>query len=99
MPVEYFLLLWVAAPEQRLHCGSILSDSPMSGHALRAVPAALQALAGLSDALRSDMYLHPHFRYYMREVRVVAYSQVSILSVCVLFLASSKYCRHSTCDT
>ena len=36
---------------------------------------ALQALAGLSDAVRRDMYLHPHFRHYMREVRAVAYSQ------------------------
>ena len=40
-------------------------------------PATLQAFSGLTDAVRSDMYLHPHFRYYMREVRAVAYAQVS----------------------
>ena len=37
----------------------------------------VQAFSGLTDAVRSDMYLHPHFRYYMREVRAVAYAQVS----------------------
>jgi hypothetical protein len=31
--------------------------------------------AGLTDSIRLDRYLFPHFRYYMREVRVVAYSQ------------------------
>eukprot|EP00850_Spirogloea_muscicola_P006166 SM000029S10461 [mRNA] locus=s29:265978:268049:- [translate_table: standard] len=33
------------------------------------------AFAGLTDAVRRDRYLAPHFRYYMREVRVLAYSQ------------------------
>eukprot|EP00246_Nothoceros_aenigmaticus_P006612 TRINITY_DN19618_c0_g1_i1.p1 TRINITY_DN19618_c0_g1~~TRINITY_DN19618_c0_g1_i1.p1 ORF type:complete len:387 (+),score=69.05 TRINITY_DN19618_c0_g1_i1:72-1232(+) len=33
------------------------------------------AFANLTDAIRSDRFLHPHFRYYMREVRMVAYSQ------------------------
>lgn len=33
------------------------------------------AFAGLTDQIRLDRYLHPHFRYYMREVRSVAYSQ------------------------
>ncbi|KAL2651148.1 hypothetical protein R1flu_019276 [Riccia fluitans] len=33
------------------------------------------AFAGLTDQIRLDRYLFPHFRYYMREVRVVAYSQ------------------------
>ncbi|CAM8925006.1 unnamed protein product [Rhodiola kirilowii] len=33
------------------------------------------AFAGLADAIKLDRYLHPHFRYYMREVRVVVYSQ------------------------
>jgi hypothetical protein len=37
----------------------------------------LQAFAGVSDAIRADPYLHPHFRHYMREVRAVAYTQVS----------------------
>jgi len=31
--------------------------------------------AGLTDQIRLDRYLHPHFRYYMREVRTVVYSQ------------------------
>jgi 26S proteasome regulatory subunit N7 len=34
-----------------------------------------QALAGLSDALRSDRFLHPHFRFFLREARGVAYAQ------------------------
>lgn len=34
-----------------------------------------KAFAGLTDEIRADMYLHPHFRYYMREVRAVAYLQ------------------------
>jgi hypothetical protein len=41
-------------------------------------PPRLQAFAGLTDAIRADVYLHPHFRYYMREVRVAAYAQVSM---------------------
>lgn len=34
-----------------------------------------KAFAGLMDAIRADMYLHPHFRYYMREARAAAYAQ------------------------
>lgn len=33
------------------------------------------AFDGLTDHIRLDRYLFPHFRYYMREVRTVAYSQ------------------------
>ncbi len=33
------------------------------------------SFAGITDQIRSDRYLQPHFRYYMREVRSVAYSQ------------------------
>ncbi|KAH7549760.1 hypothetical protein ACOSP7_025309 [Xanthoceras sorbifolium] len=33
------------------------------------------AFAGLTEQIRLDRYLHPHFRYYMREVRTVVYSQ------------------------
>lgn len=33
------------------------------------------AFAGLTDQIRLDRYLHPHIRFYMREVRSVAYSQ------------------------
>jgi 26S proteasome regulatory subunit N7 len=31
--------------------------------------------AGLTEQIKLDRYLQPHFRYYMREVRVVVYSQ------------------------
>ncbi|KAK9906744.1 hypothetical protein WJX75_007249 [Coccomyxa subellipsoidea] len=34
-----------------------------------------KAFAGIADQTREDVYLHPHVRYYVREVRVVAYSQ------------------------
>ncbi|KAI3911132.1 hypothetical protein MKW92_021522 [Papaver armeniacum] len=33
------------------------------------------AFAGLTEQIKLDRYLHPHFRYYMREVRAVVYSQ------------------------
>lgn len=33
------------------------------------------AFAALTDQIKLDRYLHPHFRYYMREVRTVVYSQ------------------------
>ncbi|KAK1571265.1 hypothetical protein Q3G72_014261 [Acer saccharum] len=33
------------------------------------------AFAGLTEQIKLDRYLHPHFRYYMREVRTVVYSQ------------------------
>ncbi|KAI4370215.1 hypothetical protein MLD38_018585 [Melastoma candidum] len=33
------------------------------------------AFAGLTEQVKFDRYLHPHFRYYMREVRMVVYSQ------------------------
>ena len=36
----------------------------------------LQAFAGVSDAVRADRYLSPHLRHYVREVRVVVYTQV-----------------------
>ena len=28
------------------------------------------------DQMKADMYLSPHIRYYMREIRVAAYAQV-----------------------
>lgn len=34
-----------------------------------------KAFLGVIDMCRSDMYLHPHTRYYMRELRLVAYNQ------------------------
>nr|AFK43824.1 unknown [Lotus japonicus] len=33
------------------------------------------AFAGLTQQIKLDRYLHPHFRYYMREIRTVVYSQ------------------------
>ena len=39
----------------------------------------MQAFAAIADQIREDIYLHRHLRYYVREVRVVAYSQVRLL--------------------
>lgn len=33
------------------------------------------AFSGIMEHIKLDRYLHPHFRYYMREVRTVVYSQ------------------------
>ncbi|KAL5064507.1 hypothetical protein RYX36_026244 [Vicia faba] len=33
------------------------------------------AFAGLTEQIKLDRYLHSHFRYYMREIRTVIYSQ------------------------
>ncbi|GJP77753.1 hypothetical protein CLOP_g8106 [Closterium sp. NIES-67] len=33
------------------------------------------AFSGLTEPIREDRYLHPHLRFILREVRVVAYSQ------------------------
>lgn len=41
----------------------------------------MQAFAGIADSTRDDVYLHPHVRYYVREVRVVAYSQVRAICI------------------
>jgi hypothetical protein len=38
----------------------------------------LQAFLGVIDMCRSDVYLHPHTRYYMRELRLMAYNQVDL---------------------
>ena len=45
--------------------------SPLAPHPLPRVPSA----APLTDDIRRDRYLSPHYHYYMREVRVVAYTQ------------------------
>eukprot|EP00878_Enallax_costatus_P019958 GHUV01021074.1.p1 GENE.GHUV01021074.1~~GHUV01021074.1.p1 ORF type:complete len:357 (+),score=103.98 GHUV01021074.1:261-1331(+) len=34
-----------------------------------------KSFLGVVDIIRADMYTHPHVRYYMREVRLVAYNQ------------------------
>ena len=31
--------------------------------------------AGLTEQIKLDRYLYPHFRFYMREIRTVVYSQ------------------------
>ncbi|KAD4889064.1 hypothetical protein E3N88_21137 [Mikania micrantha] len=33
------------------------------------------AFAGITEHMKLDCYLYPHFRYYMREIRTVVYSQ------------------------
>jgi 26S proteasome regulatory subunit N7 len=35
----------------------------------------LQAFAELSDAVRADVFLYPHFRYFLREARARSYAQ------------------------
>lgn len=52
------------------------SASPRAPAAAPRHQTATQALAGLSDDIRADPFLHPHFRHYLREVRGVAYAQV-----------------------
>ena len=34
-----------------------------------------RAFAEISDAVKNDRYLHAHYRYFMREARIVAYTQ------------------------
>lgn len=45
---------------------------------------AMQAFAAIAEQVREDIYAHQHLRYYVREVRVLAYSQVShvLFSIC-----------------
>lgn len=50
------------------------------------------AFAGLTDQIRLDRYLLPHFRYYMREVRSVAYSQFLESYKSVTMEAMAKAC-------
>lgn len=35
-----------------------------------------QSFVEVVDTMKLDPYLQPHIRYYMREIRVVVYSQV-----------------------
>ena len=50
----------------------------------------LQAFGNISDSLRADRLIYPHFRYYVREVRVVAYAQVDILPAAQQFFTFFK---------
>ncbi|XP_068640489.1 26S proteasome non-ATPase regulatory subunit 6-like [Aristolochia californica] len=49
------------------------------------------AFAGLTQQIKMDNYLHPHFRYYMREVRAVVYGQFleSYKSITIEAMASA----------
>ena len=38
----------------------------------------MTAFPGVADQVRADMHLHKHFRYFLREARVVAYAQVCV---------------------
>eukprot|EP00873_Tetraselmis_striata_P027388 jgi/Tetstr1/447652/TSEL_035010.t1 len=50
-----------------------------------------QALSKMADQIQADLYLHPHYNYYIREIRVLAYSQFleSYKSVTVRSMAES----------
>lgn len=50
-----------------------------------------RALAGISDYIRDDMLLYPHFRHYLKEARIVVYAQFlqSYKSVKLLTMAQS----------
>lgn len=52
----------------------------------------LQAFAEVSDAVRADPYLSPHLRHYVREVRVVVYTQV------LATLSTMPYTQLFGCD-
>lgn len=50
-----------------------------------------KSLAEVEKTLKLDIYLHPHYKYYVREMRIRAYSQIleSYRSVTVKSLATS----------
>lgn len=53
-----------------------------------------QAFVEVMELVKSDMYLSNHARYYMREVRVLVYSQVSGGSrVMVAWLYTCRCCH------
>ncbi|KAL6182567.1 hypothetical protein ACLB2K_043986 [Fragaria x ananassa] len=51
------------------------------------------AFAGLTEQIKLDRYLHPHFRYYMREITTVSQFLESYKSVTIE--AGSRNCRVS----
>ncbi|GBF97604.1 26S proteasome non-ATPase regulatory subunit 6 [Raphidocelis subcapitata] len=64
-----------------------------------------KAFAGLMDLVRGDMYLAPHLRWYMREARLVAYSQflesyksVTLASMAAAFDVSTKFLDQELAD-
>ncbi len=65
----------------------------------------MQAFAELTDLVRSDPYLRPHFRFYLREVRVVAYAQflesyksVTLASMAAAFGVSPEFMDNELAD-
>ena len=64
---------------------------PLSKHSHSVFPkecffVSAQAFSEIINQVDADPYLHPHLRYYVREVRVVAYSQVCCSLSCCLAL-------------
>ena len=56
------------------------------------------SFAGLTDALRSDRIIYPHFRYFLREARVAGYTQflesyksVSLNSMAAIFGVNTDF--------
>ena len=47
----------------------------------------MQAFPCIADQVRADMFLHGHFRYFLREARVTAYAQ-----------ARCHFCLDSVCS-
>jgi len=35
----------------------------------------MAAFPGVAEQVRADMFLHPHFRFFLREARATAYAQ------------------------
>ncbi len=66
-------------PARRLCSPPVLCEGSCGAMGCRAPQhhrgAGAQAFADLMDRLRADRLLAPHFRYYVREVRAVAYTQ------------------------
>lgn len=53
----------------------------------------LQAFAEIITAIKTDPYLAAHVRYYVREVRVVVYTQVSWYAVFSFFSVHKYHAR------
>ena len=51
----------------------------------------MQAFSQIIDQIKADPYLHTHLRYYVREVRVVAYSQARLLPAAVLLSCTNLW--------
>ncbi|KAM1035577.1 hypothetical protein ACFX19_039446 [Malus domestica] len=52
-----------------------------------------KAFAGLTEQIKLDRYLHPHFCYYMREIRTVIYSQFLESYKSVTIEAMALHCK------